>query len=650
LVWAILGAVVAAVSLSRDFVISPTVPGLDPSFIYAFNYAATRPLRWGRDFVSTFGPYGYLLSTMDIGRLVVYKLVFSLLLVSAAAAAAAVYVWREVDLPVKVRVALLALVLYALDIQSIEYQCFGFLVLLLLIGIRSQGRSGVVVFGLAGMVAGLYVLMKFSLGLGAFLSVAAGCLLDRRPRRVAYRSGAALCGGIVSVLLGWHTYRGGLSGIGEYLSTGLDVSRGYSSAMSVTQESLWAGPGSFVVWFLGLGLWVMRERSPRLRLSLGVMAVPLFVAWKHAVVRQDSPHVRILVLFGILALALFLVDATTLGRARRAMPVMVALVIPLLVAWYSLPAWHPPQAEAAERCRDDTLEGRLLQPFTLCGLRNQWALRHFRQYRDRLATVSRDALQVDVLPEPTRTRIASASVDVYPWELAYVPANGLSWSNRPLPASFNVYTPALDALNASFFDSDRRPEYLLWHSRRRGDEPVDSIDERHLFWDEPGTLRAILDRYDLVESTPGLHVLRARGRHRFASMESLGRQTAAWDTWVSVPQVPGIVLAHAVLQPSPVVRVIRTGFRESAMFMWLRFASGEEVRHRFVPENAGGGLWVTPFPNTVGDLVDLLRSGSGRQVVAVRFTTGRSRRFYGPVAVSWSRLVLADGTWSGTSR
>jgi hypothetical protein len=169
LVWAILGAVLAAVSLSRDFVISPTVPGLDPSFIYAFNYAATQPLRWGRDFVSTFGPYGYLLSTMDIGRLVVHKLVFSLLLVSAAAAAAAVYVWREVDLPARVRVTLLALLLYALDIQSIEYQCFGFLVLLLLIGIRSQGRSGVVVFGLAGMVAGLYVLMKFSLGLWGVL-------------------------------------------------------------------------------------------------------------------------------------------------------------------------------------------------------------------------------------------------------------------------------------------------------------------------------------------------------------------------------------------------------------------------------------------------------------------------------------------------
>jgi hypothetical protein len=86
------------------------------------------------------------------------------------------------------------------------------------------------------------------------------------------------------------------------------------------------------------------------------------------------------------------------------------------------------------------------------------------------------------------------------------------------------------------------------------------------------------------------------------------------------------------------------------LVMLLRFASGGEVRDRFVPDNAGGGLWVTPFPNTVGDLVDLLRSGSGRQVVAVRFTTGRSRRFYGPVAVSWSRLVLADGTWSGASR
>jgi hypothetical protein len=646
---AALGAIVVAICISRNFIISPTAPGLDPSFVYAFNYAARQKLWWGHDFISTYGPYGYLLSTVDIAGLAVRKLSGSFVLVGGAAAAAALYVWREVRLPATVRIALLAVLLYALDIQSPEYQCLGFLVLVLLIGVRSRDRTSVAVFGLAGVLAGLYVLIKFSLGGGAALTVAAGCLLDRRPLQMAFRSGSALCGGIGSLLLAWHAYHGELKGLGTYLTTGLEVSRGYASAMSLAQEPAWLGPGSFVIWFFALAWWVMRERCSRLRLSLAVLAVPLFVAWKHAVVRQDV-HVSILILFGMFALTILVVDAAVLGRARRAIPVVAVLLVPLLIPLYSWPGSHRGPSDPAELCRVRTLAGRLVQPFSLCGLRNQWALWHFGEYRDRLARMSRDALKPDALPEPTRLRIGTAPVDVYPWEISYVPANGLSWSNRPLPASFNAYTPRLDALNAAFFSSSRRPEYLLWHTRRRGDAPLESIDGRHLFWDEPKTLRTILDSYDLVESHPGIHLLRVRGRHRFSAIESLGRQTAMWNAWLPVPQAPGIVLIHAVVEPSPVMRAIRTVFREPAVYMSLRFSSGEEAGYRLVPENAGEGLWVSPFPSTVDEFVDLLRNGTGRRVVAVRLSTGRLGPLYAPIAVSWARVVLEDGAWNRLSR
>lgn len=634
--------------MNRNFVIDPAAPGLDPSFIYAFNYAANQKLRWGHDFVSTYGPYGYLLSAMDIGDLAVRKLAFSLFFVGGAAAAAALYVWREVSLPATLRLALLAGLLYTLDIQLMEYQCLGFLVLVLLIAARSRDRTSVVLFGLAGVLTGLYVLIKFSLGFGALLTVAAGCMLDRRPFLMTYRSGSALCGGIGSVLVAWHVHRGGLTGIGAYLSTGLEVSRGYSSAMSLAQEPWWIGPGSFLVWLLGLVLWGMLERSSRSLLSLGVLAVPLFVAWKHSIVRQDV-HVKVMVLFGMFALMIRLLDAAVLGRARRAISVVGVLLIPLLLGWYSLPGSSRGQSEAAELCRGRRLEGTLLQPFNFCGARHLWALRDFTEYRARLRTLSWDALRADALSESTRSRIGSASVDVYPWEIAYVAANGLSWSNRPVPASFNAYTPRLDALNAAFFRSDRRPDYLLWHTRQGADASLESIDGRHLFWDEPKTLRAILDTYDLVESNPGIQVLRARGRHRFSAIEPLGRQTATWDAWLQVPKESGIILAHAVVEPSAVMRAIRAGFREHVVYLSLRFSSGEEALYRIVPENAGEGLWVSPFPHTVDEFVDLLRSGSGRRVVAVRFST-RLSRFYAPIAVSWSRVVLDEGTWGGSPR
>jgi hypothetical protein len=78
--------------------------------------------------------------------------------------------------------------------------------------------------------------------------------------------------------------------------------------------------------------------------------------------------------------------------------------------------------------------------------------------------------------------------------------------------------------------------------------------------------------------------------------------------------------------------------------------SAREPGWLIAPENAGEGLWVSPFPQTMDEFVDFLRSGSGRLVVAVRFSMGRLRRFYAPIAVSWSRVVLEDGAWSGPPR
>jgi hypothetical protein len=66
---------------------------------------------------------------------------------------------------------------------------------------------------------------------------------------------------------------------------------------------------------------------------------------------------------------IILLVAAILGRARHAIPVMGVLLIPLFIAWSSLPRWHRGQSEAAELCHVQTLEGRLLQQFSLSGLR-----------------------------------------------------------------------------------------------------------------------------------------------------------------------------------------------------------------------------------------------------------------------------------------
>src|SRR5207247_7015179 len=85
-------SVIASLSMSFSFSIIPMTPDLDPSFVYSFNHAAAHGLKWGQAFISTYGPYGYLVSTMDLGHLVRTKIVLSLLLAVATGLGVTAYV------------------------------------------------------------------------------------------------------------------------------------------------------------------------------------------------------------------------------------------------------------------------------------------------------------------------------------------------------------------------------------------------------------------------------------------------------------------------------------------------------------------------------------------------------------------------------
>jgi len=160
-------------------------------------------------------------------------------------------------------------------------------------------------------------------------------------------------------------------------------------------------------------------------------------------------------------------------------------------------------------------------------------------------------------------------------------------------------------------------------------------------------LRAIFDSYDLVKTDPGIALSRTRAHPCFTPPQLLGTLRVPWDTWTPVPQVFGVLMAHASIERSPLMRAIRTAFREPDVFLSLRFSSGEEVQYRIVPDNAIQGLWLSPFPQSVSELHDLLRTGRGRQVVAVRFSAGRLSRLYAPITVSWAQLMPAARKWTG---
>lgn len=632
-------SVVAGVAMGFNFGIIPVTTGLDPSWVYAYNYAAAHGLSWGERFISTYGPYGYLIATMDLGNLVRNRIFFALALAVGVGFAAAAYVRSVPGLGPGARAVMALALLYSFSLQDPEYQWFVFFLLAFLSALEKPDGAGLATFAIAGFLAGFFVLLKLSLGIGVLATLAFGCLLVRSPRRGLYRAGVAFPAAFAGFLIGWLGSGNSLGGLRAYLVTGLQISSGYSSAMSSFEGTWVLEISSLILWFALIALWAFLRPTPRSALILTALAFPLFMAWKHSIVRQDE-HVAILARFGFFVVAILATESLPAWRWRVTLPVSVLLLIPLAV---------PLSTTAKRTLSSVTADEMTNSPLAFRGLKNLVRLSHLSLYRQGVAQQSRSGIAPHALPESMKRMLANDTVDVYPWDVSYVTANHLNWFNRPLPASFSGYTTILDNLNASFFDSPGRPKYLLWHSTF-GDG-IRSIDERHLFWDEPRTFRALVGNYDAVaETNSGILLLRSRTRSRFGSTRLIGTVRAAWNSWIPVPAIPGVLLAAPAIEPNPLRRFVRVLFRDDPMFVDLLFSSGQKASYRVVPDNMGDGLWLSPFVIRYDDLASLLKDGKGLRVVSMKFVAARwnasskglLNRLAPPVLVKWYQLLPAD--------
>lgn len=224
-------SLLASVAMGFRVGLLPTTAGLDESVIYAFNHASAGHLEWGRDFLSTYGPYGYIIGTMDVGQLAWRGAVFNLVLAVACGPVAALYVQSLESVRHGLRVLSALVVIYATSIQDVEYHWFSLFILMYLIALRTRGWKGLVWHATAGLLAGFYLLMKLSLGIGALLTLLVGAIITGR-REALLRMLLAGSAATAACVVGWFAYSGHAQGLATYLVTGWQIASGYSSAMS----------------------------------------------------------------------------------------------------------------------------------------------------------------------------------------------------------------------------------------------------------------------------------------------------------------------------------------------------------------------------------------------------------------------------------
>ena len=386
--------------------------GRDPTWELLLGYFLGHKFQAGVDYIFTYGPLGYILTTSYDPALYWFK-----------------YGW-EVGIKL-----LFVAILWKISESFLTFRdrFFFFLFAGLLSLLLPPIPDAVYVFFLLagsiylpgvvfGLFCGLLALTKFT-----FLMLAAALIaivtIDRRSLSPLLSFGGAF-------LAGWLILGQGVDNILRYLSTSWQITRGYMDAMSQT--------GSTKELILTLIVVLMLAFASFRSRYVVVLAVGLtgFLSFKHAFVRQDIYHTG-----GFFVFAAF---AFTVLRRSWQQKVGIALSFAALLMCQSSIS----MPMLLTRWSGEALA--LIRPLTL---HRQLDLQ-YHQLEKRFA-----------LPR-LREIIGTRSVDVRGDQRLAI-FNKLTWHPRPIFQTYSAYTPKLLATNAAFLDGPRAPDFILasWEER-----------------------------------------------------------------------------------------------------------------------------------------------------------------------------------------
>ncbi|MBI1789052.1 MAG: hypothetical protein HYR60_16090 [Acidobacteria bacterium] len=551
----------------------------DRSWIFAINSAAARHAVWGRDLIWTWGPLGYLANPLPIGS--------NLSKATAAQAAA----WAAMMLALgwlawSGRAGALHLACFAaaataaracfplflsfpeLGIGAVGLDYYLVFVELLLLSIAGVVTAWAVPYALALAAAAVLCLVKLNAGVLALSAVAVFAAMKRSVRAALWAP--------PFVVGAYLLHSASFSDFFGYLRGGYELFSGYSMTMGLPgalADCYWAMALVLLTVLLGA---VLRSRL------LWMYLPPLFAAFKHGFVRQDS-HVLLFYAFVAVPAGLLLLFADS-ARLRRKQTAAAALT--MLLAWTLAVRPHLTERPrlAAPRSPEPSLESAPLSP-------------------------------------AMRQLIGGQTVGFLFPSFAYASEERLNYTPFPVVQTYSAYTSWLDRRNAAQLVGGE-PRYMVadWSA----------IDGRHPLADSPETWLALYQWYEVAMQGEHRLLLRRRDRPRFERVESLQRTRARPGDSIRLPDARGPLLLRIGLELNTRGKLAKILFRVPEVSMALWTASGRAHVFRVAPGVLGDRLLVNVLPGNLGDLARCLGGESWGEPIVRAALLGPGLRYFEP--------------------
>lgn len=613
----------------------PRMPesGLGPSWNLVLNHAFTNHLQFGKEIIFTFGPYGFLYSSLFYPEQYVFQIVFWLVIASAIAVSTSFLPDKGATFIDTVLAQVILVSGIAITFLFFRGDAIFFSVPLLFIFVLLQSEKRPYYFIVIPLLAlcALISLIKFTfamLGLAMVLCAEVYHFSERKYLPV-YLGTYVLFFALFFLLA--HQSVGNFV---AFITSSLEIAGGYSEAMQ-----LFRSPHEIMA-FLSLvfclliliayaewrfGRWRKGNwRGPILLLSIVIFN---FMAFKAGFVRHDGHS---MIAWGSLVTCIT-IYSTRFYHDVPALPWRLAMTILFISAvGVSMRYTYSNPLNEASATLTRGLSERIIAIKEL-GLNNRFA--HLsEEYRFALEKIR----NANTFPP------IQGTVDLYPWDESLVLAHGLRYAPRPVFQSYSAYSKPLIEVNRAHLHSEKAPTTLLFN--------IQTIDGRFPAMEDGASWPDIWALYDPIDVSGDYLILTRRATARVVHTVPVVTTDVPFSEPLKVPPISGLTWVAIDMERTALGTFMNLLFKLPILKLDLTMADGSTRIARIVPNVTSSGFVINPVIESNVDFAQVTLNNEAQlapsdQAVAMKIEGPKhvSWWYNNAVRVSFSKLAI-DGS------
>ncbi|MEL6578128.1 MAG: hypothetical protein AAFQ14_00135 [Cyanobacteria bacterium J06621_12] len=192
----------------------------------------------------------------------------------------------------------------------------------------------------------------------------------------------------------------------------------------------------------------------------------------------------------------------------------------------------------------------------------------------------------------------SGTVDLYPNEIGTIFAHDLDYQPRPIIQSFSAYTGKLAQLNRQHLQQPDAPDNIFFD--------ISPIDGRMGSFEDGLSWPEILTRYDLADINGRYLLWQKASQPREYQLQPLSKQVdIALNEWYEIPNAQAPVWSKIDVHPNLLGKLASAFLRLPALDLEIETASGVKTKYRTVGGVMQEGFLLSPVLSNRWDFLDL---------------------------------------------